>query len=627
MLGCGVSFEGASTKGKLVGCDISDVGGVCIVIQESADPLLLSCKINGGKGGGVVIDNAKGRLLGNSVWGHTKACCIIQRGSDSELTNNKLFEGADAGISILGFSTLGRLEGNQVWGHANYGLKIGEEAAAEVAGNTIRDCRTGGVLIDGPSRVSFRSNRVFCNLINNVKIQGGTNALLSDNYIHDVGSAGPLAPFEATAGVLITGAGSPRLESNFLYRNQGGQLRIQLGSDPIVIINTIFDGPGRGVTFADSSTKGVLRANNIRGHRLSEVSIHKGATPRLEENLIHDGFGSGISVEGRLTGGLLRKNEIYNFPNIDGSCLYISDSPALEITDNRIHDGAGDGITITDGSRCTLRGNEVWDHGQSAVAVKGGANPLIIANQFHDASLHGIIFSGEGTTGRLLKNFLWGHVFDCVHIRPNADPIISGNAIYLGGESGVMVSRPGALGRITGNAIWACGEAGVEVTAGGRPSLMGNFLCDNAGAGVLFAAPGADEALVGAGNVFAGNAEGDVVIFPVDGSPTQREAGYYDRALCSGCGAAGAALMRCNDCMLHGKVFSPRYCGPACQRAHWKAHKPDCQRAEERAGEWLHAMDALLDLPGCPYGDLELLAQRQRQRELEAAEPKPGPSS
>ena len=37
-------------------------------------------------------------------------------------------------------------------------------------------------------------------------------------------------------------------------------------------------------------------------------------------------------------------------------------------------------------------------------------------------------------------------------------------------------------------------------------------------------------------------------------------------------------------------------------------------------------MDALLDLPGDPYGDLELLAQRRHQRELEAAEPKPGPA-
>ena len=137
----------------------------------------------------------------------------------------------------------------------------------------------------------------------------------------------------------------------------------------------------------------------------------------------------------------------------------------------------------------------------------------------------------------------------------------------------------------------------------------------------------ADDVLVGAANFYSKNDEGDISVQTGDGPPTLREAGYYDRALCSGCGAAGAALMRCNDCMLHGKVFSPRYCGPACQKAHWKAHKPDCQRAEERADEWLHAMDALLDLPGCPYGDLELLAQRQRQRELEAAEPKPGPSS
>ena len=165
------------------------------------------------------------------------------------------------------------------------------------------------------------------------------------------------------------------------------------------------------------------------------------------------------------------------------------------------------------------------------------------------------------------------------------------------------------------------------VLEGARPALTGNLICGNdgfGGFGVLFSAPGADDALVGAGNLFSRNGVGNIVIEAGDGKTTQRAAGYYDRTLCSACGAAGVALKRCSGCERFGEVFSPRYCGLACQRAHWKAHKPDCQRAEERADEWLHAMDALLDLPGCPYGDLELLAQRRRQRELEAAEPEPG---
>ncbi len=41
---------------------------------------------------------------------------------------------------------------------------------------------------------------------------------------------------------------------------------------------------------------------------------------------------------------------------------------------------------------------------------------------------------------------------------------------------------------------------------------------------------------------------------------------------CAGCGVAGTAdrpLLRCADCARHAL-----YCGAACQRAHWRAHKP-----------------------------------------------------
>ena len=40
---------------------------------------------------------------------------------------------------------------------------------------------------------------------------------------------------------------------------------------------------------------------------------------------------------------------------------------------------------------------------------------------------------------------------------------------------------------------------------------------------------------------------------------------------CYQCGRDGAS-MQCSRCK------SARYCGAECQRAHWKAHKPDCKK-------------------------------------------------
>jgi hypothetical protein len=48
---------------------------------------------------------------------------------------------------------------------------------------------------------------------------------------------------------------------------------------------------------------------------------------------------------------------------------------------------------------------------------------------------------------------------------------------------------------------------------------------------------------------------------------------YLDaKTHCSNVGCSGAGIMKCTGCK------QARYCGEACQLAHWKAHKVDCRR-------------------------------------------------
>ena len=630
-------FQGACTKGLLLGTTIAHVGDWAVTIQDGADVSLLFNTLCDGRGGGVLISNeGKGRLLGNSIWGFRGIGCLFQTGADALLTANKFSGGLVAGVVIQGSETRARLEETEIWGHT-LGLEIRDGGAAEIAGSIIRDCRNIGVLINGYSRslVQVSGCNVFGNIDANICVEGGADPIVKENFIHDSKSTLALSPrpsaatvpAHSAAGVVITGPGTRgRIgPGNLIYRSPGANLEIRCGADPLIFSNEI-RGASCGIAIAGSSTLGKLRANDVSRHRLWEVSINEGAAPLLEGNTIHGGFGNGIGVSGRLTGGRIKDNHVYNFSSAGSSCLQVSDSLSLEITNNRIHGRGDNGVAIASSSTCTLSDNDVWGFEQNAIAIKG-ADPLISENKI-SASLTGVFFmEGEKISGRLVRNRIFGHSSACVLIY-SGDPLISGNHIHHGGQAGVVISGPETFGRIQGNSIEACVVAGVEVIDGGRPALIGNFVVGNARFGVRFNAPGTGDTLVGAGNIFAHNGEGDVVILAGDGSiSSPHEAGYYDRALCSVCGAAGAALKRCNGCVRHGKVFSPRYCGLACQRAHWKAHTPDCERAEARADEWLHAMDALMDLPGCPYGDLELLTQRRRQRELEAAEPVPGPSS
>jgi hypothetical protein len=64
------------------------------------------------------------------------------------------------------------------------------------------------------------------------------------------------------------------------------------------------------------------------------------------------------------------------------------------------------------------------------------------------------------------------------------------------------------------------------------------------------------------------------------GASAEQTAYLEAKTHCSHSGCSGAGLLKCTGCK------QARYCGEACQLAHWKAHKADCRRwsAELAAG-------------------------------------------
>jgi hypothetical protein len=56
------------------------------------------------------------------------------------------------------------------------------------------------------------------------------------------------------------------------------------------------------------------------------------------------------------------------------------------------------------------------------------------------------------------------------------------------------------------------------------------------------------------------------------GASAEQTAYLEAKTHCSSLGCSGAGVMKCTGCK------QARYCGEACQLAHWKAHKADCRR-------------------------------------------------
>jgi hypothetical protein len=70
-------------------------------------------------------------------------------------------------------------------------------------------------------------------------------------------------------------------------------------------------------------------------------------------------------------------------------------------------------------------------------------------------------------------------------------------------------------------------------------------------------------------------------ISKAEGASAEQTAYLEAKAHCSRPDCSGLGLMKCTVCL------QVRYCGEACQHAHWSAHKTDCKRrkAELRAAK------------------------------------------
>ena len=175
-------------------------------------------------------------------------------------------------------------------------------------------------------------------------------------------------------------------------------------------------------------------------------------------------------------------------------------------------------------------------------------------------------------------------------------PFIHANRIH--GNSVGISCLVGSSGQLLGNALYD-NWIGVEKGPDFSGILAGNFFSRNA-CGVRLASPSQANTVscFGPGNVFASNVEGDVVAFENE-VRVECEIEPADTCHCAHCSRAIAAGKNsCGGCAKFGVAYSPCYCGAACQKAHWPAHRAECRRAEERQrareAAFAAAADALL---------------------------------
>ena len=175
-------------------------------------------------------------------------------------------------------------------------------------------------------------------------------------------------------------------------------------------------------------------------------------------------------------------------------------------------------------------------------------------------------------------------------------PFIRANRIH--GSAVGISGYVGSGGRLLGNAIYD-NWIGAQVGPGFLGTFAGNFFSRNT-CGVRLASPSQANTVscFGPDNVFASN-EAWGVVASEKGALVECAIVPSDTCRCANCPRViVAGKNSCGGCAKFGVAYSPCYCGAACQKAHWPAHRAECRRAEERQrareAAFAAAADALL---------------------------------
>ena len=148
LLGCrvhggksaGVGFMGETTKGRMESCDVYANNGANVEVRDGADPVVVACKIHDGLGDeGVLISDwgSRGTFMRNTIFKNATFGVGIYGGADPSILSSRIFENGDANVSIHGKTTKGWLRFNSISGGSTVGVAVSAGAAPLVEENLV----------------------------------------------------------------------------------------------------------------------------------------------------------------------------------------------------------------------------------------------------------------------------------------------------------------------------------------------------------------------------------------------------------------------------------------------------------------------------------------------------------
>lgn len=176
---------------------------------------------------------------------------------------------------------------------------------------------------------------------------------------------------------------------------------------------------------------------------------------RIERNITHDNGKHGLILAEDCTDGVIRDNVSYNNKH-HGIVLYLhSDNNVVE--NNETFRNVGQGININEADKNTIRGNKVYDNGESGIGVVQLASDNVIEqNQVRGNQQDGIRLVSEAKATDVRDNVVGENVRYGVYVDTDGPFTLSGNSIF-NSQVGVLlkgkISIPSGSNQMFGNKV------------------------------------------------------------------------------------------------------------------------------------------------------------------------------
>ncbi|MER5891079.1 right-handed parallel beta-helix repeat-containing protein [Streptomyces sp. NPDC001941] len=351
------------------------------------------------------------------------------------------------------------------------GLVISEQGEARVRDCTIRDARGNGVLANGDARGSLEDCDISSTDKPSLALEQNCSVSVVRTVVHDT-----------STGVHLSSSGRTTLDDVRVTGASGNGIALAAGTDPVLRRCRVSRARGHAVLVTDRA-RGTFEDCWADGAQGAAVRVAGAASPALTGLTVRDCEGTGLLLEEGSAPELDRLEVIGGAPAV---AVTGGANPVLRRA--RLVEPSGDGIVASREARGRVEDCEVVRPRGAGVRVASGSSLYVAGGGVSDAGASGLVVEDGGSV--TVRDFrVEGSGEDAVVVAPGGELTANRTAVHAARGHGYVV-REGALASLSGCEAGGGAQDGFRIESTAPVSLVNCLARENEGAGVVQTAPG-----------------------------------------------------------------------------------------------------------------------------------------